>query len=288
MKGIFYILFLLPLFLIGQFEQSNLEIGNTDIKSIQAGNTTVWTKASTGPDLTDLLAYYNFESDYTDSYGSYNGTGAFVGTGSAPSFTTGKVSNAVVTVQGTNAEYVTIADNDVFSFTDGAGNDEAFTISTWVYSPSGDNRGFFVNRRTSGGGTVAEYQFVNDNGSWMLALFDSTSGSIYIGQKFTYTMPTSTWVHFAATYDGSETDAGIKLYKNGVLQTMTTNSSGSYTGMANTTMLTYIGAFGQIPNSATTGFDGRIDLLQVWNRELTATEILDNYNLENAGTLITD
>lgn len=271
MKNLIYILFLVGFVGTSQF------VGNRDF--LFAG----------GPDLSELIAYYKFNNDYTDSYNSYDGTGASQGTGSNPSFTTssgGVIDEAVITVGGTNSEYVTIADNDVFSFTDGAGTDEAFTISVWVYSSSGDNRGWFVNRRTSG--SIAEYQMMNNNGVWALNIFDTSGTSIYIGKSFTLTMPTSTWVHFAVTYDGSETEGGIKLYKDGSLQSMSSSSAGTYTGMGNEAILTYIGVFGQIPTSSTTGFDGQIDLVQIWNRELSGTEISDNYDLENAGTHITD
>jgi hypothetical protein len=75
------------------------------------------------------------------------------------------------------------------------------------------------------------------------------------------------WYHLAATYDGSNTLAGIKLYVNGISEVVT-GTPNSVTGtFQNTEPL----LLGQITN-------GNLASARMWNTELSAAEILEEYN----------
>lgn len=85
------------------------------------------------------------------------------------------------------------------------------------------------------------------------------------------------WYHYCGTFNGTET----RLYKNGTLQTDidtttgtidTDSSGGLYVG----THPTHIQFW-----------DGKIDLLSIWNRSLSAQEILNLYNNESDSFNIT-
>ena len=74
----------------------------------------------------NLIAEYLFDTDASDTSGSattHNGT----------LIDNASVSSGVVSLDGTG-DYVAVTDDDDLSFTDGAGTDEAFSISMWFKS----------------------------------------------------------------------------------------------------------------------------------------------------------
>ncbi len=89
---------------------------------------------------------------------------------------------------------------------------------------------------------------------------------------------TGVWYHLAATYDGSETPAGVKLYKNGVLLT-------NGAPISNTLSASIVNAATvKIGRVDTFYADMKINTARWWNAELTAGEVLTEYN---SGTVLT-
>jgi hypothetical protein len=94
----------------------------------------------------------------------------------------------------------------------------------------------------------------------------------YTDNNFDYTNATAfgnnVWFHFTATYDKSN----VKIYINGTLQTTRAETRTLYASTANF----YIG-------SNNTGiaypFNGKIANTLLYNRALSATEVLQNYNV---------
>ena len=226
---------------------------------------------------TNLVASYNFDSDFTD----YTGNNNLTATGSATAGVTGGKVSDCAELDGSSSYDVSGNSND-FSFTNGI-NDLPFSVSTWVNANSTPgNYGVIFSKRNS---SNFEYQFVyiynGGNPILRFTLFSNNSTS-NVGFNFNYTLAISTWNHLAITYDGSGSISGANLYVNGYLQT-TTPISGTYTGMANTTSDFNIGRFANSIND----FDGKFDELHVWkNRELSAGEVLEVYNTENGGASI--
>jgi hypothetical protein len=93
----------------------------------------------------------------------------------------------------------------------------------------------------------------------------------YTDNNFDYTNVTSfgngVWFHFTATYDKSN----VKIYINGTLQTTRAETRTLYASTANF----YIGS-----NNMTSEypFNGKIANTLLYNRSLSATEVLQNYN----------
>ncbi len=80
-----------------------------------------------------------------------------------------------------------------------------------------------------------------------------------------------------ATYDGSNTSAGIKLYIDGVAQALILDEDGGiYDGMANTTTPVTIGTFDG--GGTSHDFNGRIDEVRVSNIARSACWIGASYN----------
>lgn len=147
-----------------------------------------------------------------------------------------------------------------------------FTFAMWVYC-------------TSSGGIVTESAF-SDVGVYMGIVGSGISGSTYtdsavlsnsasIGtfyldieqNSFAEEMPiqgnsttANTWVHYAATYDGSNTTGGCKIYQNGAPVTPASTSNNLSSTVAWNRII--VG-----------GFNGAGQDAWMWNRVLSAAEI---------------
>lgn len=106
---------------------------------------------------------------------------------------------------------------------------------------------------------------------YLICYDESTEG--YIARRYseTLTAQEGTRIHVVATYSGSQSHTGIKLYLNGGQVDNTNISSGSYNGME---LLT--GGF-QVGYGNGLYADGVIHRLDTYNGEWTAEEVLDDY-----------
>lgn len=228
------------------------------------------------PYLNNLVAAYNFDSDSTDYTTNHDGTDSNMSYANA-----GKVGNCA-TFDGSSSG-IEIVDSDELSFTDGAGNDYAFSISFWVYFDDFTDTNEIVEKFLAGGS--GNEWLVNRNGTTLnFLLYSGGATTVRIGKTYDMSsLSTATWYHFVLTYDGSESDTGINIYRDGSLVTMGTSSSGSYTGMSNTTEEVRIGT----RNGTANFLAGRIDSLYIWKqRELSSSEANEIYTTENGGTAI--
>ncbi len=219
-----------------------------------------------------LIAEYLFDADSTDTSGSattHNAT--LVGDAS--------VSGGVVSLDGTG-DYLTVADSSDLEFTDGAGTDEAFSISVWFKSTVAVSAQNLVTKGSTS--ALNEYQFQTlgggNAGKLALTIYNGTSSSsnyIYAIGSTAYTI--NTWHHAVVTYDGSEAGTGIELYLDGSNDTATQAGAGTYTGMAGSTQGLAIGA--RFSNSYGVFFTGDMDNVRIYkDKELTASEVTDLFN----------
>lgn len=213
-----------------------------------------------------LVAAYKL-SDGTDSYiNAYNGT-----VGSVVVFsTTNAVDGSAGQFNNNVNSRITIADNDAFSFTDGT-TDKPFSIKANInYNQLGAINPIFC-RYSGSNNNTSEYLFyLRSNGKLALLLFNKASGGVYIGAETSAALVVNTAYNVVCTYSGSGSWTGIKLYVNGVSQTLSALNNGSgYTSMGNTSLLS------QIANSSTVlnAYRGTIDELYVFNAELTPAQI---------------
>ncbi len=133
---------------------------------------------------------------------------------------------------------------------------------------------------------VSNHQLINnENSSYTGYRLDITTTSV-IGFSLrntpttnqanittTGTLLANKWYNIVATYNGSSNTSGMNIYINGAVQSVTsiTNNLTS-TIISNET--TWIG----LRRPATTGpFSGRVSNVQIYNRALSATEVLQNY-----------
>lgn len=175
-----------------------------------------------------------------------------------------------VNLDGSN-DYIDCGGASDFGFTDGAGNDSAFTLSAWVKLDSNS-----IQRIIDKSGTTQasrSYLFGTDGASKFSMFFGPGTGD-YLYVKETTTLSTGVWYHLVCTYDGSNTAGGISLYRNGSASTTTNSSSGSYAGMPSTSETLKIGRF----NLNGSVMNGLVDEVAVFNYELTSSQVSDLYN----------
>ena len=141
--------------------------------------------------------------------------------------------------------------------------------------------GAWVNRRTTGTfdeiiskwdaipvGQRCYTLGINPDGRAFVGL--STGGLDVPGVSLTgpAVLPLNTWVHVAATYDGSS----AKVFVNGVLANQTAYSGGIFSSANDLAIGGVVGGLGS--GSGISFFDGRIDDAVIYNRALTETEVL--------------
>ena len=221
---------------------------------------------------------------------SYPGTGT-TWTDLSPTGNNGTLINGVgysslnsgaLTFDGVN-DYINGGTNPIFNFTDGT-KDLPFTMSGWCYR---NELGVFVllNKGDSGSADSEAYaiNFTSDN-KFGVYLYDGAGAK---GSTLTTnsTFTTNTWYNWCVTYDGNNGNEPnsynyIKIYINGVLQSATGGTYGSYARMRslNSSSPLWLGSFG---NTGTYKFiqnNGKISQQLIYNRVLTATEVLQNYD----------
>jgi len=167
------------------------------------------------------------------------------------------------------ASVITVADDDKLSFTDGV-NDLPFTVSAWIKCDDLSTEVPIITKY----GTGKEFNFYVQDSDLALYLWDGTN-SVHTRTTSTITGYNGQWIHVAATYSGtsggvfSSAANGIKLFINGVSQTITATNNASYTGISNTSELLRLGA--------RLGIFGNLHLrdAKIFNRELTDAEVAE-------------
>lgn len=208
-----------------------------------------------------------------------------VNTGGA-SFTTKDANKITLTADGTTwsqitgrtfdgaTDYIDAGDQAELSFTDGAGNDEPFSIEAWINRATLNTFDCIASKRDDL--TDIEYAFDGtDTGKYQIRLYN-TGAAAYITKVANDAISADTWYHVVMTYDGSEAHTGLLLYQDGQLVAATGTLNGAYTGMSNTVASVKIGALNA--GGADNNFDGRIGEVRFYGSALTPSQVLANYN----------
>lgn len=169
-----------------------------------------------------------------------------------------------------NSDWVSIPDADTFTFTVG----NPFSITGWVRFTDATS-GKVVAKFTNTDGT-REWTFgtgASDNLSFELYKADGTA---YISRTTNaITAYEGTWIHIAATSDGSVNATGLKVYINAVQADVASVINGVYAGMTNTNTVVSLGAI----NAGAAGpLGGSESQIKVYSSELSQTEITNDYN----------
>jgi len=226
----------------------------------------------------NLVHYYDFEDNGNDEMGNHNGTVTNA------TYSTGGIIGKYLALDG-NSDYMTIPDNSALSFDTGGTPDGPFSLSMWIFISNTNDSSIFYSRRYGG----HEYQLGWDTTGYLVFVCFSggTTANYLQGRVESWTPTVDQWYHLVATYDGSGDQSGMNIYVDKVAQTVADYTVGTYSGMSNTSISTYVGIYGPIPTN-TASHHGGNDLLGLWNIELSAEEVEAIYDKENGGTLVTE
>jgi len=248
---------------------SNVKFGANQIDKIYQGNSLIYPFGELY--TANIISYYKMQDDILDSVGTNNGTPTNI------TYASGLVGKAAV-FDGTSSR-ILIPDAANLSFTDGT-NDLPFSISFLVTHNALKANDQYINK--DGIGTFQEWDMNYEAGQFSIRLFQQ-NWNIYISKKYTFTRVIGDTYHVTATYDGSKTADGIKLYINGN-SVGVNNIAGTYTGMiAGTNKMSighYEGGTAQI-------LSGKIDEVSIFNKALSVGEVSEiNAKLNSGQSLI--
>lgn len=224
------------------------------------------------PLLEDLVAWWELDEEsgtvmYDSSDNGLDGTvsGATINQ-------TGKV-NKAYDLEASEVDYIRLP-NANFNFA----KTDSFSVSMWVKTESLNN-GFLFAKMIGTFPDFTGYAFLLETDGDIT--FFLCAGDFYANKLYGRTIESvsnGVWTHLVVTYDGSTALSGIKIYKNGVQSTSWSSSENTITGVISNAANTNIGAF----NDGSSPFDGLIDQVATWNRELNFDEISELYN-DNSG-----
>ena len=221
---------------------------------------------------TSLFAAYNGESNANDSFGSNNGTAQ-----GGLTYTAGKIGNAF-TFNGSNS-YVALPTNSLSSLTGD------LSISCWVNLTSLTSVQCFLSNYIYTAGINNEFigfrLFYNTSGGVEFGLGDINSLSTVL--KTNNYLTTNTWYNIVVTRKGS---TRTKIYINGLQSVSNTDSRNP----AYVTTYPAIGTAQYLSNNNTWFMSNgsKIDAVGIWNKELTASEVIELYNSGNGAQYITN
>ena len=204
-----------------------------------------------------LLAYYTADNTPNDALGNYNGTlvnGATYGTG---------IINQGFSLDGIND---VVDMGNVLDF-DGS---TPFSISCWV-KPNSLAASIFLGKSFAGP-PYTGYTMVISGSKFIVSLANSYSPDNALKVQNSLSLSISTWYNVIFTYDGSKTATGLNLYVNNSINTKTILND-NLTGSISSVNPFRIGA-----RNTQFYYNGIVDEIGIWNRELTPSEVTELYN----------
>ncbi len=222
-------------------------------------------------DAANRASYPRTGTTATDTIGNITGTIQ----GSTPPPQWENTNGGTFCFDGVN-DRINLGDSDSFSFGNGS-TDTPFSLSVWVNMT--DATKFRILNKAAGtqASSLKEYLFsTGGDDKIIFYLYQDNESSTRIGRKYNGTALTSyegQWIYLVGTYDGSSNVNGIKIYLNGTRIDDLDVITGTYTAMQNTTSDLGLGVL--------TGggyAEGTIANAHIYNRALSANEVLHNYN----------
>lgn len=154
----------------------------------------------------------------------------------------------------------------------------SYTINTWVKISATSSDQYFFSKSLAG---VQNYRYAvgfNSTSQKLEAFIQGNGGSDVLPYGST-TIPNYQWFMATYVYDRS---SNIKIYYNGVLETLTGSSTiSSWSGLDfQSNNPARVGAYTSGDNTTPIStIDGKIAISQIYRRALPASEILYNYNI---------
>jgi hypothetical protein len=171
------------------------------------------------------------------------------------------------TYNGTSSR-VSIADNALLEPTTGD-----FTVETWVYATTIAGSSRVILGKFNNGGAAQHVSYALRSLGTGVTRFEVGNGTSSVNSP-TFTLNTGTWYQIVGVWTNVASNS-IALYINGVSQG---SNSHAFTSILNSTNPLSIGSYnnGEFPQ----WWDGRIGITRLYNKALSAGEVLQNYNAD--------
>lgn len=150
---------------------------------------------------------------------------------------------------------------------------DAFSFSFWMKRTSGSGIQTFLGKSQISAKGIRLYS----NGNIIYMLIGTYTSACIFNQFNFINLNNGSWHHVVWTYDGSSTQAGMKLYINDSLKTLGSGVTNTPINLQNTTMDFLIGASGT-SSSYNYEFNGNIDEVSYFDSELSASDVTSIYN----------
>jgi hypothetical protein len=150
---------------------------------------------------------------------------------------------------------------------------DSFTFSTWVKVNDVSTPRPFISK-TSNTSLVGYFFGANTDNSIIFILRNTiNTNQLFIStSSFSFT---NIWKNFTVTYDGSSNPSGVSIYVNSILQSNIITTNNLTSTIVNNDNLN-IGA--RTSTGGLSYFFGNISQTSIYNRALSASEVLQNYN----------
>jgi len=126
---------------------------------------------------------------------------------------------------------------------------------------------------SSGGLALLAYGFASASSGQILFEFGSGYGRVSSGIVPT----TGIWYNLVVTTDGTNT----RFYVNSILANTASQTTGAVVSLPGLSVGSYLSS-ATPPTPGTYFFNGNVGSVKIYNRALTATEVLQNYNVQKA------
>ena len=216
-----------------------------------------------------LVSWWRGEGNGLDALGANNGT---LHSASSFAFATGKVGQAF-SFSGATTEYVDAPSSTSLNF---GAND--FAIATWIKTTL-PSAAYTWKRLVTKRGTSGNWYSLTLNGPVAGAVtFEIAAG---VSMSSSVAVNDGKWHHIAVSRDPAGTPRNYRLYIDGVENSSLTDNGLNLDNSAPLEM----GKWATESNGGI--YSGLMDEVQIFNRSLTATEILSIYNAGPAGLALT-
>jgi len=210
-------------------------------------------------DAANTKSYPRSGTTWTDLSGN-NYTGTLT---NGPTFNAGNLGSIVF--DGTNNYVDTVNTGTTFQFAN-----VTFTVSLWIKTSA--TSGVIISKGATA--STAGWMFQFDSAGTVSGTTKGSDGTNTYNRASTATVNNNTWRNIVAVYTTNTTTLGsntTSIYIDGVLS----NGTGTLGGLVYATTTDTI-QIGRRPTGAY--WSGSVSNIQIYNRELTASEILQNYN----------
>jgi hypothetical protein len=209
-----------------------------------------------------LVAHLKFNGNVTDSAGSNNGT--VTGT---TTYVTGKVDNAF---SFNGSSYVTLANESNFDFTN------SVSISAWIYPTTGSTTQAIIGKVLTSGTYSTIFLMRMNTSNELSFTYSSGTGGVFHTYDSANTISLNTWTHVVISYTYG-TASSMDMYINGVRESGSwTNGTGNVAVDSNDAVAV-VGA----NRAAVQQFNGKLDDVRIYSREIDQNEVNMIYNSGN-------